>query len=133
MDFILENLAIGEYDEAVSPPGKITALLCVAQERDLRSPRLPYRKVPLVDMQPVPPTLLLEAIEWIRKTTSAGRCVLVFCNTGNSRSPSAVIAFLCVVLGYSFGRAVEHVATKRPGISLLPDLITSIKEIRTRL
>jgi hypothetical protein len=35
MDFILDNLAIGNYQEALAPASDITALLCVAKEHDI--------------------------------------------------------------------------------------------------
>lgn len=54
MDFILENLAIGEYEEALTPHRKISVLLCVAKEKDIKMPRLVYHKVPIVDTKPVP-------------------------------------------------------------------------------
>ena len=44
---IIEELAVGEYDEAVTPPAGVTALLCAAAERSLSSPRLPYHRVPV--------------------------------------------------------------------------------------
>lgn len=129
MDFIFENIAIGEYEEAVSPPPAINALLCVAEERNLSSPNLPYHKVPIVDMRPIPTKQLKEALAWIHHMTSSGSRVLVFCNLGTGRSPSVVIAYLCCKEHYSFGEAVEMVARKRPNISILPKLILSIEEI----
>lgn len=129
MDFILDNVAIGEYEEAVSPPSGITALLCVAEERNLSSPNLPYHKVPIVDMRPIPADQLKDALGWIHRMTTDGGRVLVFCNLGTGRSPSVVISYLCCRMNYSFGEAVETVARKRPNISILPKLILSIEEI----
>jgi protein-tyrosine phosphatase len=133
MDYILKNLAIGEFRDALEPDEEISALLCVAQEHAIRNPSLFYHKVPIIDMQPIPLGQLKEAVFWIRDAIQDGYCVLVFCNAGVGRSPSVVIAYLCTFLGHSFGKAVEHVATKRPGISMLPNLITSIKEIQKHL
>ena len=130
MDFILENLAIGEYDEALAPHRKISALLCVANERDIKMPRLFYHKVAVIDMQPIPADQLKEATDWIHHAITRGHHVLVFCNEGTGRSLSIVIAYLCCRLGYQFGRAIEHVATIRPKISLLPNLIVSIEEVK---
>jgi protein-tyrosine phosphatase len=129
MDFILDTIAIGEYEEAVSPPSGIDALLCVAEERNLSSPNLPYHKVPIVDMRPIPTDQLREAIEWIHRIVSSGGRILVFCNLGIGRSPSVVIPYLCCRKNYSFGEAVETVARRRPNISILPKLILSIEEI----
>ena len=130
MLYILDNLAIGEYEEAVSPPSEISALLCVAEERNLSSPCLPYRKVPIEDMKPIPPELLAEALDCLESMHRDGQRVLVFCNQGTGRSPSVAIAYLCCRLHYSFGQAVETVAAKRPHFSMLPNLIVSINEVR---
>ena len=133
VDFILENLAIGEYDEALAPQPKISALLCVARERDIRMPRLLYHKVPIVDMQPIPTDQMKEAVDWIHHAITQGHNVLVFCNEDIGRSPSVVIGYLCCRLGYTFTRAFEHVATIRPKISILPNLIVSIEETKNVL
>ncbi len=39
MVFILDNLAVGSYMEALEAPSDITALLCVAQEKDIYDTR----------------------------------------------------------------------------------------------
>lgn len=129
MNFIIENLAVGNYQDALQPAPDIDALLCVAQEHDVYGTPLCYHKVPIIDMQPIPAGQLAEAVAWI-KTTITGHKLLVFCNAGIGRSPSVVIAYLCCVLGYGFGNAVEYVATKKPYISILPDLITTIEETK---
>lgn len=129
MNFILENLAIGNYQDALEPPSDINALLCVAQELDIYEATLLYYKVPIVDMQPIPTDQLKESVEWIRSNISSHK-IMVFCNAGVGRSPSVVIAYLCCVLGYSFGNAVEYVAIRKPYMSTLPNLIRSIEETR---
>jgi protein-tyrosine phosphatase len=130
MHFILDNLAIGEYEEAINPPAEITALLCVAEERNLTSPCLPYNKVPIQDMKPIPRDQLANALDFIGSMHGNGHTVLIFCNQGTGRAPSVAIAYLCCRMHYSFGQAVEAVAVKRPHLSMLPNLIVSINEIR---
>lgn len=132
MDFILENLAIGDYQEAFAPASDINALLCVAKEHDIYDTKYKYCKVPIVDMQPIPTKQLTDAVVWLRSNIENKR-IMVFCNAGIGRSPSVVVAFLCCVLGYSFGEAVEYVATKRPYMSILPNLIKTIEETKARL
>ncbi len=61
MDLILENLAVGSYEDGLSPPPEINALLCVAREKDVNAQNLLYHKVPITDMQPIPPEQLKEA------------------------------------------------------------------------
>ena len=132
MDFILDNLAIGNYQEALEPFPGISALLCVAQEKDIDEPTLLYHKVPIVDMQLIPTEQLKEAVKWIRDNISSHK-IMVFCSAGVGRSPSVVIAYLCCVLGYSFGKAVEYVAIRKPYMSILPNLIVSIKEAKKQI
>jgi protein-tyrosine phosphatase len=130
MLYILDNLAIGEYEEAINPPAEITALLCVAEERNLTSTPLPYCKVPLEDLKPASPDLLTDALDYLSAMHGEGRRVLVFCNQGTGRAPSVAIAYLCCRMHYSFGQAVETVAAKRQHLSMLPNLIVSINELR---
>ena len=111
MKFILDNLAIGSYDDALNPPSEITALLNVAKELDVETELL-YHKVPIVDMQPIPPKQMKEAVEWIRDHIERHK-IMVFCNAGIGRSPSVVIGYLCCFLDYSFGDAVEFVASSQ--------------------
>lgn len=132
MNFILENLAIGDCREAVHPPPGISALLCVAQEIDPPVTDLPGHKVPMADMQPIPPEQLREAVEWLRDHI-ADHGILVYCNAGVGRSPSVVVAYLCCVLGFPFGEAVEYVARRKPYMSILPELVTSIDKVRDAL
>ena len=132
MDFILDNLAIGNAQEAAQPPGEITALLCVAQEINIQEiVRIQY-KVPIIDMQPIPARQLREAVEWIMENIAL-QTILVFCNAGVGRSSSVVIAYLCAVLDFGFGEAVEYVATKRPYMSILPNLLLSIQQVKSLL
>jgi protein-tyrosine phosphatase len=56
--------------------------------------------------------------------------ILVFCNAGVGRSPSVVNGYLCCKLGYGFGQTAEHVAKCKPYMSILPNLILSIKDLR---
>ncbi|VFU15551.1 conserved hypothetical protein [anaerobic digester metagenome] len=131
MHHILEQVATGEYDEAVSPGPEITALLCVAQERNLAAPRLPYHKVPLAELETAPGDLLADAAGWIHSMAAQGHRVLVFSSRGISRPPSVVIAYLCLYLGCSFGEALHRVTLRQPSILLLPGLSGSIDEIST--
>ncbi|MEE8328919.1 MAG: hypothetical protein V3R54_03195 [Thermodesulfovibrionia bacterium] len=47
MDFILKNLAIGNYEEVLEPTSDISALLCVAKEKDIYHTKYKYHKVPI--------------------------------------------------------------------------------------
>ncbi|MGA1841949.1 MAG: dual specificity protein phosphatase family protein [bacterium] len=133
MVFILNNLAIGNYNDALNPSPDIQAMLCVAREKDIIDPGgILYHKVPIIDMQPIPVTQLKESVQWIKEHISEHR-ILVFCNAGVGRSTSIVVSYFCCVLGYSFGHAVEYVATRKPYMSTLPNLKKDIEELRKQM
>ncbi|MBC8521694.1 MAG: dual specificity protein phosphatase family protein [Methanomicrobia archaeon] len=129
MKFILDNLAIGSYENALNPPYEVTALLNVANEKDIETDLL-YHKVPIIDMQPIPSEQMKEALEWIRAHIDRYK-IMVFCNAGIGRSPSVVIGYICCSLGHSFGEAVEFVAKRKPEISILPKLIRTIEDVKS--
>lgn len=129
MNFILDNLAIGKYGEALNPPSDISALLNVANEKDIGETTLLYHKIPIIDMQPIPAHQMKEAVEWIEHHIISYK-IMVFCNAGIGRSPSVVIGYLCCSLGYGFGQAIEFVAKIKPHISILPNLIRTIEEVK---
>lgn len=131
MKFILDHLAIGSYEEALRPSSEITALLNVAKEKDLKT-NLLYHKVPIIDMQPIPSAQMLEAVKWIQKHISK-HIIMVFCNAGIGRSPSVVIGYLCCFLNYDFGEAIEYVAKRKPDISILPNLLRTIEEVKAEI
>ena len=131
MKFILDHLAIGSYEEALRPSSEITALLNVAKEKDLKTSLL-YHKVPIIDMQPIPSAQMLEAVKWIQKHISK-HIIMVFCNAGIGRSPSVVIGHLCCFLNYGFGEAIEYVAKTKSDISILPNLLRTIEEVKAEI
>ena len=129
MNYIFKNLAIGNFEDAQDIPAGIDALLCVAQEIDLSHIRCLYYKVPIVDMQPIPEDQLKEAVVFIRDHIENHK-IMVFCNAGVGRSPSVVVAYLSCVQGYGYGEAVEFVASRKPFMSTLPNLILSIEQLK---
>jgi len=132
MDWIRPHLALGRFVEAQAPPAAVDALLCVAEEKDLDPGSRAYGRVPLVDMHPIPVDLLVEAVAWIRDHIAEHR-ILVFCNEGVGRSPSVVVAYLCVAEGLDYHSAVAEVARHRPGIAPLPGLMVDVAELRRLL
>ena len=131
MKYILNSLAIGSYQDAQDPHEEIDALLCVAYEKDMLETTCLYHKVPIIDMQPIPAEQLEESIEWIKENIENFK-IMVFCNAGIGRSPSVVISYLCCVHNYTFGNAVEFVASRKPDISILPNLIQGINYIKSK-
>jgi protein-tyrosine phosphatase len=132
VDLILDHLAVGNYQEALQPPEGITALLNVAEEHDVDESALLYCKVPVVDMKSIPVPLLKKAVSWIAANIEDHN-IMVFCHGGVGRSPSVIVAYLCCAHGLGFGEAVEFVATRKPRMSILPNLILQIAEVKRLL
>ncbi len=131
MKEILSRLYIGSFSDAQSPDDIITARLNVAEERDIPpKSQILDKKIAIRDMNPIPIDQLLDAVQFI-KDNIARHTILVSCNAGVGRSPSVVIAYLCLC-GFGFGEAIEFVARKKHDVSILPNLIESIDSI-TRL
>jgi protein-tyrosine phosphatase len=132
MNYILDNLAVGSYQEALTPAPELTALLCVAEEHEIAdSPLLTY-KIPIEDMRGIPTPQLKEAVAWIAANIEENK-IMVFCHGGVGRSPSVVVAYLYCMLGYGFGEAVEYVATRKPKMTIMPNLILRVAEVKAQL
>ncbi len=129
MKYILEHLAVGNAIDAQTAHEHFDAFLNVAAEIDLDNTLFiekPYLKLQINDMMPIPAFRLMEAAEFIEQNINTKR-ILVFCDGGVGRSPSVIIGYLCSK-GMRFGQAVEFVAMRKPFMSILPDLIESIKK-----
>jgi protein-tyrosine phosphatase len=129
---LIDHLSVGPYDEALSPPDDIGALLNVAEEHDLPATDRITHKVPVTDMQPIPVDQLEEAVRWIDAHIDDNH-IYLFCNAGVGRSPSVAVSYLCCYRGYTFGEAVEYVARRKSDVSTLPELIDRIEAVRARL
>ena len=125
MTFILENLALGNFEDAENPPRKITAFLNVADDVELSKHPKKYHKIPLVDGLPAPVEKILEAIHWIEKNIISDK-ILLFCRYGAGRSPSVVIGYLCSI-GFDYTEAVKFVASRKPDVHTLPLLAETIR------
>ena len=133
MNYILEHLAIGNAADAQNAHDHFDAFLNIASEIQIDSDLFgtkPYLKVAVDDMKPIPAFRLMETAEYIDQHINSKR-IMVFCDGGVGRSPSVVIAYLCSK-GMRFGQAVEFVATRKPYMSILPDLIESIRKAFVR-
>jgi hypothetical protein len=133
MNHILEHLTVGNAADALKAHERFDAFLNTASEVQIDSSVFgskPYLKVSIDDMKPIPAFRLMEAIEFIDQHIHNKR-VLVFCDGAVGRSPSVVVAYLCSK-GMRFGQAVEFVALRRPYMSILPDLIESIRRALAR-
>jgi protein-tyrosine phosphatase len=123
---------VAGFAEAAAAPPDLTAVLCVAREKDLHFPERLYHKVPLVEGHAAPPERLAEAVAWLRD--HAGRHRALVCSaTGDRRAPSVAVAYLCAVQGWGFARAAAHVAERHPGTALLPGLEAAVAAVPAHL
>ena len=132
-NYILEHLAIGNPADAQQAVEFFDAFLNVAAEVGFDASHFegrPYHKVPIEDMKSIPSFQLQEAVEFIEKNIRTKR-LLVFCDGGVGRAPSVVVAYLCSK-GMRFGQAVEFVAMRKPYMSILPELIDSVRKAFSR-
>ncbi len=133
MNYILEHLAVGNTADAESAFEHFDAFLNVASEVHV-DPTIfgdkPYLKVAIDDMKGIPAFRLMEVADFIDQHIETKR-ILVFCEGGVGRAPSVIVAYLCSK-GMRFGQAVEFVATRKPYMSILPDLIESIRKAFVR-
>lgn len=125
MVFILENLSLGNLEDAENSSQEITALLNVADDVELSKPAKKYHKIPLTDGPPAPVEKMLEAIHWIEKNIISDK-ILVFCRYGAGRSASVVIGYLCS-LGFDYTEAVKFILSKKRHVEPLPLLAETIK------
>ena len=124
MDYILERLAVGDIQDARTPPRKISALLNCAEEHDTSREGIAYCKIPLVDFQPIDPQYIPKAVSWLKEVI-CDHTVLVHCNAGIGRSPSIVVCYLYEI-GFGFEEAMRLVKSKRPDALPHRDLRSAI-------
>ena len=124
MNYVLGRLAIGDIQDALNPPQKITALLNCTEEHDTDREGIAYYKIPLIDFQPIDPQYIPKAVSWIKEVI-ADHTVLVHCNAGIGRSPSIVVCYLHEI-GFGYEEAVRLVKTRRPDALPHRDLRSAI-------
>ena len=130
MHLITETLLVGNINDAREPPVKIGALLLVAAEYTLESPRwLPSSRIPFSEYAEAEPLLLDRAVSWVEQHIS-DHPVMVCCRAGMGRSVSVVMAYLCCVQGMTYAEVLKLVMRRRPGAMLLPKLEEAITQVR---
>lgn len=120
---IIPNLFLGDIT-AVSQKQALAdkcvhAVVCCLREMELPTCEfhqgLDYCRVDVEDIGVEPIELFWpEATEFIHRSLSLGRAVLVHCRAGVSRSASTVIAYLIEYHGYSLHDAFALVRSRRP-------------------
>ena len=121
MDFITDNIALGEYwaayekDYLISK--KIKKILICGNDLKAFFPKdFIYLKLDLIDKEDfdlIP--FIDEAIEFIKNTDEINK-VLVHCQFGVSRSASILIAFLMKEKNINYDEALTIIKGKRPQV-----------------
>ncbi|MEM2094067.1 MAG: dual specificity protein phosphatase [Candidatus Bathyarchaeia archaeon] len=152
MDWILSNVAIGNWRDAVDIAALISegvsAILNVRGDEDISTikevnerekrycveNRIAYCYLPIRDYTPASEEHLINGVAFIEKHTRLGGRVLVHCGAGLGRSPSIVAAYL-VYRGYSSEEAVGLIKMRRRGAFEGNDVvhIPNIKRFQRRL
>ncbi len=132
MDFILNNVAVGSYEDAINlqslEANEITAVLDLASEVSYSLPPSILRlKIPMEDRMPLKQEYIKLAVNWLRNAADE-RTVLVHCLAGISRSITIVMCYLHEVEGYSLEDAFALIRSKRFQANPHPALLESIHE-----
>ena len=126
MDWITEQIAIGNYLDAESLPAGIDAVLCLREDCCDGRTDVDALCLPLLDGAGNAPQDINDALDFIHEVVTAGQRILVHCHAGRSRSVVVVARHLMRSRGLTVQAALELIASKReiylsPGIE---DLLT---------
>jgi atypical dual specificity phosphatase len=129
MDWITENIAIGDYREAqdkelLSSAGFASVLGLISTLADTPPAELGLKRVEIVtllDGAGNDPALFRRAVDTLAQLVSQTPPVLVHCRAGWSRSPAVVAGYLMLTRGLSAAQALGEVSAKRSG-SMAPEL-----------
>jgi protein-tyrosine phosphatase len=114
MDWITDQIAIGNFLDAQNPPAGIDAILCLKPQCcDEARTDVSALCIALKDGAGNRREDVLEAIDFISETVTAGERVLVHCHAGRSRSVCVVAAYLMKHSGLSRSGALAIIETKR--------------------
>ncbi|MBT5873444.1 MAG: dual specificity protein phosphatase family protein [Candidatus Latescibacteria bacterium] len=132
MDFIIDQIAVGSYEDAINlqvlQANDITAVLDLAREVSYSLPPSILRlKIPLEDRVPMKQEYIRLAVNWLRNAAEERR-VLVHCLAGISRSVTIVMCYLHEVQGFSLEDAYGMIRSKRFQANPHPALLDSIHE-----
>ncbi|CRI67816.1 putative Dual specificity protein phosphatase [Thiocapsa sp. KS1] len=114
MDWITDQIAIGNYRDAVSLPADIEALLCLKADCcDEGREDVEVLCIPLVDGPGNDLRDVREGVRFIADVVSAGGRILVHCHAGRSRSVAVVARYLVESRGMTRRAALALISAKR--------------------
>lgn len=114
MDWITEQIAVGNFLDAAVLSGEIDAVLCL-KENCCDEGRLDVAVlcVPLVDGPGNDPRHVAEAVRFIADAVDADERILVHCHAGRSRSVAGVARYLVEQCGMTRHAALALIEEKR--------------------
>ena len=126
MDWITDQLAIGNFLDAQSLPDGVDAVLCLKEDCCDGRTDVDTLCLPLLDGPGNNPRDIEDAIDFIREVVDAGQRILVHCHAGRSRSAVVVARYLMRNRALTVQAALDLIASRReiylsPGIE---DLLT---------
>jgi protein-tyrosine phosphatase len=122
MDWITEQIAIGNYKDACTPPPHIDSILCLKEGCGCWSnEEIDVLSTPLRDGPGNDPHLVGKAVRFIDETVRSGGRILIHCHAGRSRSVAIAARYLIVSRGITGEQALELISKKRE-IQLTPGI-----------
>ena len=115
MDWITQELALGDMKDSYDVPPEIDLVLNAATEVPTGHDK-PCLRLPIWDGQEIPFELLDRARRFLEASDEAGYKVLVHCVAGISRSPSIVAMHIALKRNIKFCDALDLVRAKRPQV-----------------
>jgi atypical dual specificity phosphatase len=137
MSEITDKIWIGSYGDASNEiflsERRITHVITCAHEFSSSILRPGY-KIPIIDDTVNEKTMeyFLEGAAKINEWVNEGKCMIVHCFAGMSRSVSVVITYLIVYKGWSFQIALDHLKLRRRQTNPHPGFIPILKLIEAR-
>ena len=113
MDWITDQIAIGNYLDAQSLPPEVTAVLCLRDNCCTDRDDVDALSVPLVDGAGNDRRSVVEATNFVAEMINAGGRILVHCHAGRSRSVMIVARYLVRHRAMTAQAALDLIAQKR--------------------
>lgn len=114
MDWITEQIAIGNFLDATQRSGEVDAILCLKEHCcNVNRTDVDILCMPLVDGPGNNTRYIKEAICFIDDVVKAGDKILVHCHAGRSRSAVIVAQYFIEFRGMTRHSALEVISQKR--------------------
>lgn len=122
MDWITEQIAIGNFIDAKNISNEVNAILCLKENCcDEGRVDLEILTIPLLDGSGNNKRFFDEAVDFIDNVVSGGEKILIHCHAGRSRSVCILARYFMIKYGMNRKEALSKIEAKReiylsPGI-----------------